>query len=63
MEALKDDNINVTGVYGIGGVGKTTLVKQVARQVIEDKLFNEVVMVVVSQKPDYKAIYEIAGAL
>lgn len=64
MEALKDDNINVIGVCGMAGVGKTTLVKQVARQLMEDKLFDEVVMVVVSQNPDYKAIQnEIAGAL
>lgn len=64
MEALRDDNIDMIGVYGMAGVGKTTLVKQVARQVVEDKLFDEVAMAVVSQIPDYKAIQnEIAGAL
>ena len=40
----------------MGGVGKTTLVKQVQKQVVEDKLFDEVVMAEVTQTPDHMAI-------
>ncbi|XWS58810.1 hypothetical protein CRYUN_Cryun08bG0065600 [Craigia yunnanensis] len=56
MEALKDASINMLGVYGMGGVGKTTLVKEVARQVKEDKLFDSVVMAAVTQTPDIQKI-------
>ncbi|KAF8395846.1 hypothetical protein HHK36_019800 [Tetracentron sinense] len=58
MEALKDDNINIIGLYGVGGVGKTTLVKQVGKQAKEYKLFDQVVMAVVSQPPEIKNIQE-----
>ncbi|KAK8514671.1 hypothetical protein V6N12_057568 [Hibiscus sabdariffa] len=37
MEAVKDPNVNIVGVHGMPGVGKTTLVKEVMRQVKEDK--------------------------
>ena len=37
MEALKDENISTTGDYGMGGVGKTMLVKEVAKRALEDK--------------------------
>lgn len=30
MDALKDVNVSKIGVYGMAGVGKTTLVKKVA---------------------------------
>ncbi|KAH7853610.1 hypothetical protein Vadar_004716 [Vaccinium darrowii] len=49
MEALTDSNVNVVGVYGTGGVGKTTTVEKVGKQVKKDGLFDEVVMAVVSQ--------------
>ncbi|KAK3198952.1 hypothetical protein Dsin_022367 [Dipteronia sinensis] len=49
IEALKDDKTNVVGLYGMGGVGKTTLAKAVANKAKEEKIFNEVMMVVVSQ--------------
>ncbi|KAK2640374.1 hypothetical protein Ddye_028169 [Dipteronia dyeriana] len=56
MLTLKGDNFNVIGVNGMGGVGKTTLVKRVVAQAIEDQLFDEVVMVDVTENPDIKNI-------
>ncbi|MFQ6635704.1 hypothetical protein Gotur_011397 [Gossypium turneri] len=58
MEAVKDPNLNIIGVYGMPGVGKTTLVKEVIRQVKEDKLFDSVVMAVVTHTPDIKKIQD-----
>ncbi|XP_044467301.1 uncharacterized protein LOC123197194 isoform X2 [Mangifera indica] len=58
VDTLKDGNVNIIGVYGMGGVGKTTLVKKVAWQVKEDKLFHEVAIAEVTQTPDYKKIQE-----
>ena len=56
MKALTDDNIRAIGVCGMGGLGKTMLVGKIAKQAIEDKLFERVVTVVVSQTPDLKQI-------
>ncbi|KAK9218241.1 hypothetical protein WN943_006878 [Citrus x changshan-huyou] len=48
----------------MGGIGKTTLVKKVARQAMEDKLFDMVVFSEVLQTPDIKKIQqEIAEKL
>ncbi|KAF2294510.1 hypothetical protein GH714_012091 [Hevea brasiliensis] len=56
MDALRDPNLNKIGVHGMGGVGKTTLAKEVHRQAIEEKLFDEVVMVAVNQTPEFRRI-------
>nr|POE88933.1 putative disease resistance protein [Quercus suber] len=63
--ALKDDNINLVGLRGMAGVGKTTLVREVSnKQVKEEKLFNEVVIAIVMQSPDLIRIQgEIADKL
>ena len=59
MEALRNEGISMIGVWGMGGVGKTTLVKQVAQQAEEDKLFHKVVMVLhISQTPNIIEIQE-----
>ncbi|XP_044483166.1 disease resistance protein UNI-like isoform X4 [Mangifera indica] len=60
MEALKDDKVSIIGICGMGGVGKTTLVKQVGKQAEEEKLYDSVVFVVVSQTPN---IMEIQKAI
>ncbi|KAL4272868.1 hypothetical protein GQ457_13G004740 [Hibiscus cannabinus] len=49
MEGLEDDKIKMIGVWGMGGVGKTTLVKKVGDEV---KGFDRVIFVTVSATPD-----------
>ncbi|KAL5166939.1 putative disease resistance protein [Glycine soja] len=56
MKALEDSTVNIVGVYGAGGVGKTTLVKEVANKAREKKLFNMVVMANVTRIPDTEKI-------
>ncbi|OMO99012.1 Disease resistance protein [Corchorus olitorius] len=51
MEAVKDPRISMIGVHGMGGVGKSTLLKEVVRQVKTEKLFDWVVMVAVTENP------------
>ncbi|PKI75047.1 hypothetical protein CRG98_004521 [Punica granatum] len=52
MEALQDGNTNLIGVYGMGGVGKTTLMKDVMKKALEEDLFDDVEMATVSENPD-----------
>ncbi|KAF7134849.1 hypothetical protein RHSIM_Rhsim08G0006900 [Rhododendron simsii] len=49
VESLKDPNVNMIGVYGTSGVGKTTMVRKVGDVVKKDGTFDEVIMAVVSQ--------------
>uniref|UniRef100_A0A2N9FL30 Uncharacterized protein n=1 Tax=Fagus sylvatica TaxID=28930 RepID=A0A2N9FL30_FAGSY len=64
MEALRDANINMIGVWGMPGAGKTTLVTEVAKQAKEEKLFDNMAMAVVMQSPDLRQIQgEIADML
>ncbi|KAG4127693.1 hypothetical protein ERO13_D10G230651v2 [Gossypium hirsutum] len=55
MEALKDDSVSVVGVHGMGGIGKTTMVKEIARKV-KGKLFDSVVIATVTQAIDIEKI-------
>ncbi|KAF5949355.1 hypothetical protein HYC85_011348 [Camellia sinensis] len=48
MVALQDSDVKMIGVHGTGGVGKTTMVEEIGKQV-KNGLFDEVVMAVVSQ--------------
>ncbi|KAF6137926.1 hypothetical protein GIB67_041799, partial [Kingdonia uniflora] len=64
IQALMNDKTNLIGVYGMGGVGKTTLMKEIHKQVEEIKLFDKVVLATVSQNLDLKGIQtQIAESL
>ncbi|KAI3945144.1 hypothetical protein MKW98_022008 [Papaver atlanticum] len=58
MSALKDEEIYLVGIYGMGGVGKTMLKNRVHRQVVEEKLFNVVATTTVSQNISVKKIQD-----
>ncbi|GMP73099.1 hypothetical protein CsSME_00030947 [Camellia sinensis var. sinensis] len=63
MGALADNEINFIGIHGIGGVGKTTLVIEIGKKAKSKKLFDEVVMAVVSQNLDIKNIQNIQSQI
>ena len=57
MEALRNEDMCMIGVWGMGSVGKTTLVKQVSKQSEEHKLFHKVIIVLdITEKPDISEI-------
>ena len=58
MEALKGNNVRMIGIYGMGGIGKTVLAKEVARKAKEEKIFNKVAITTISQTPNIECIQQ-----
>ncbi|KAI3853440.1 hypothetical protein MKX03_037401 [Papaver bracteatum] len=56
MKALSNDEITLFVVYGMGGIGKTMLINQICNQVKEDRLFEVIVIVTISQNVELKKI-------
>ncbi|KAK7299870.1 hypothetical protein RJT34_10698 [Clitoria ternatea] len=64
MEAIKDDEVSMIGLYGMGGCGKTTLAMQVGKVAETEHLFDEVLFVPVSSTIEIRRIQEkIASSL
>ncbi|XP_048135759.1 disease resistance protein At4g27190-like [Rhodamnia argentea] len=64
MDALADNSNSVVGVYGMGGVGKSTLLEDVKRILIEERSFDWVAKADVSKNPNIRTIQgNIADAL
>ncbi|KAF8019522.1 hypothetical protein BT93_G0261 [Corymbia citriodora subsp. variegata] len=63
MNALASDNNSVVGVYGMPGIGKSTLLEEFRGMISEEK-FNRVAKANVSENPNIKTIQgEIADSL
>ncbi|KAI4354276.1 hypothetical protein L6164_003152 [Bauhinia variegata] len=58
MEAITDTNLRLIGVHGLGGVGKSTLVREVAIKVKEKSPDTTVVFVDVKQNPKIEKIQQ-----
>ncbi|KAI4356768.1 hypothetical protein L6164_000762 [Bauhinia variegata] len=64
METLQDSSIHTIGVWGTGGVGKTTLAKEVRRHAKEKNLFDAVVMTTITYNTNLERVQnEIADSL
>ncbi|KAL3729523.1 hypothetical protein ACJRO7_026619 [Eucalyptus globulus] len=59
MKALNDEKVKVVGVYGPGGVGKTTLMEEVEKKLRNEKiLFHMIAKTKVLQNPNLKNIQD-----
>nr|KJB62793.1 hypothetical protein B456_009G436600 [Gossypium raimondii] len=58
MEAINAKGVNMIGLQGMPGVGKTTLAKEVGKHAREQKFFDKVVMFTMSQNADINKIQD-----
>ncbi|TYJ38842.1 hypothetical protein E1A91_A04G021500v1 [Gossypium mustelinum] len=58
MEAINGKGVNMIGLHGMPGVGKTTLAQEVGKHAREQKLFDKVVMFTMSQNPNINKIQD-----
>ncbi|XP_061349028.1 probable disease resistance protein At4g27220 [Gastrolobium bilobum] len=54
--ALEDPNVRMIGLHGLSGVGKTSLVKRVAKEALEAKMFDVVTMASITRNADIRKI-------
>ncbi|KAG6750552.1 hypothetical protein POTOM_045048 [Populus tomentosa] len=64
MNALRLAGVNMVRVHGMGGMGKNTLVKEVAIEAMKNTLFDKMIIATVTQNQDImKAQGQIADQL
>ncbi|XP_028769718.1 disease resistance protein At4g27190-like [Neltuma alba] len=56
MELLDNPSVNIVGLCGLGGVGKTTIAKEVAEKAKNQNMFKKVIMATVSNELDVEKI-------
>ncbi|TQE00898.1 hypothetical protein C1H46_013438 [Malus baccata] len=64
IEGLKREQVRMIGICGMGGVGKTTMAKEIITRLAKLNLFDNIVMATVSQSPSISKIQsEIADQI
>ncbi|XP_028784137.1 disease resistance protein At4g27190-like [Neltuma alba] len=58
MEALRNPSVNMIGLCGPGGVCKTTIAKEVAKEVKNQNIFEKVIMATVSEELNVEKIQD-----
>ncbi|XP_070663785.1 disease resistance protein At4g27190-like [Malus domestica] len=56
IEGLTREEVRLIGICGMGGVGKTTMVKEIITRLAKLNLFDKIVMATVSQSPSIRTI-------
>jgi len=56
-----DNNVGVIGLFGMGGVGKTTLLKKFNNEFLPTKFYDVVIWVVVSKEADVWSVQQSIG--
>lgn len=56
--SLKHEHIRMTGISGMAGVGKTTLVEQIGKEAGSSRLFDVILLAAISQNPDFSYIQQ-----
>ncbi|RXH84701.1 hypothetical protein DVH24_032985 [Malus domestica] len=56
IEGLKREQVRMIGICGMGGVGKTTMAKEIITRLAKLNLFDNIVMATVSQSPSIRTI-------
>ncbi|XP_028769735.1 disease resistance protein At4g27190-like [Neltuma alba] len=56
MEALRSPSVNTIGLCGLPGVGKTTIAREVEKKVKNQKMFENVIMAIVSKELNVEKI-------
>ncbi|CAA2987038.1 disease resistance At4g27190-like [Olea europaea subsp. europaea] len=58
MDALKDKDVNIIGISGMGGVGKTTMAKEIVKEAEANRLFEEFAWADISRDPTVTKIQD-----
>ncbi|TXG66092.1 hypothetical protein EZV62_007367 [Acer yangbiense] len=56
LNTLSNPDINMFSIYGVGGIGKTTLARAIAKHAEDNKLFDVIAFAEVSAVPDIRKI-------
>ncbi|KAI9107780.1 hypothetical protein K1719_021116 [Acacia pycnantha] len=58
-KSIEEVNVDIIGLYGMGGAGKTSLLKKINNEFVKRRLgFDFVIWVVVSKKPNLDSIMD-----